>query len=241
MAQYVCRYRKGGELRWVGHLDLKRTLERALRRAALPLELTQGHNPHPKLSYGPPMPMGVTGEAEVFSLHLREALPADNVKERLNVQLPAGFEVMDAWIVPGYKRRETFGELDVAEYRVTMPTAVSVAEVQERLQALLARDQLVVTRRGEHEEREIDVRPMLLSARAEEAGEGRVALHLRLRTGSHGGAKPGEIVALLGACDPEAARIHRAGLYAGAEAPPPEAPRPQTALRRTWGRPRRGH
>ncbi|MBE9566917.1 MAG: DUF2344 domain-containing protein, partial [Proteobacteria bacterium] len=63
MAQLVCRYRKGNEVRWLSHLDVKRTLERAMRRAELPLVLTRGYNPHLKLSLGPPLPLGATGDA----------------------------------------------------------------------------------------------------------------------------------------------------------------------------------
>ena len=240
MAQYVCRYRKGEELRWIGHLDLKRTLERALRRAQMPLELTQGHNPHPKLSYGPPLSLGVTGEAEVFSLYLQEAVTVEEVKRRLNEQLPPGFSVVDVWLVPGYKKKETFGELDLAEYVATLPTALPVEEVQDRLSGLLAREELLVTRHGEHEDRELDVRPMILSLRAEEGGDEQAVVRMRVQTGSHGGARPQEIVTLLGLCEPEVARIHRVGVYTGAEAPPPTAPRPQTGLRRKWGRARRG-
>lgn len=59
-----------------------------MRRAQLPLALTQGHNPHPKLSLGPPLPVGVTGEAELLAVHLDTALSPDVVKERLNSQLP---------------------------------------------------------------------------------------------------------------------------------------------------------
>ncbi len=179
MAQYVCRYRKGEELRWIGHLDLKRTLERALRRAQLPLELSQGHNPHPKLSYGPPMPLGATGESELFSLSLSQALTAEEVTRRLNEQLPPSFEVIDAWVVPGYKKKETFGELDIAEYVVTLPTVLTITEVRDRLGALLAQEELIVSRQGEHETRELDVRPMILSLSAEQVGEGEVAVRTR--------------------------------------------------------------
>ncbi len=120
MGQFICRYRKGDEVRWISHLDLKRTLERAMRRAELPLELTKGHNPHPKLSFGPPLPLGATGEAELLALHLSEATGPAEVKERLNRQLPPGLEVIEAWAVPAHRKKETFGEVDVAEYRITI-------------------------------------------------------------------------------------------------------------------------
>lgn len=237
MAQYICRYRKGEPLRWIGHLDLKRTLERALRRARLPLELTQGHNPHPKMSFGPPLPLGATGEAEVFSVHLAEPLTAEALKERLGAQLPAGFDLTDVWIVPGYKKRETFGEIDVAEYRVTVESELSLAEVETRIRELLAREVIRVERGGERPEREVDVRPHLLALRAEATGEDEVTLIMKLRTGSHGGARPQEIVALLGLGDPERrVSICRTALAVEGEVAPE---RTKQGLRRKWGRTRK--
>ena len=236
MAQYVFRYGKGEPLRWIGHLDLKRTLERALRRARLPLELTQGHNPHPKMSFGPPLPLGATGEAEVFSLHLAQPLTAEQLKERLSTQLPAGFDLTDVWIVPGYKKKETFGDIDVAEYRVTVATDLSLAEMHARIRDLLARDEVMVERGGERPERNVDLRPLILALRAEETSEDEVVLTMRLRTGSHGGARPQELVALLGLDDPDGTvRICRTMLAVGGEAPPEQ---PKSGLRRKWGRTR---
>jgi radical SAM-linked protein len=237
MAQYICRYRKGEPLRWIGHLDLKRTLERALRRARLPLELTQGHNPHPKMSFGPPLPLGATGEAEVFSLHLTEPLTAEALIERLRAQLPAGFDTTDVWTVPGYKKRETFGDINIADYRVVVATELSLAEIHARVRDLLAREEIIVERGGERPERAVDLRPMILTLWAESRGEDEVELIMKLRTGSHGGARPQEVVTLLG-LDPSdrATRICRTALGAEGE-PLPERPKP--GLRRHWGSTRR--
>jgi radical SAM-linked protein len=238
MPQYICRYEKGEPLRWIGHLDLKRTLERALRRASFVLELSQGHNPHPKLSFGPPLPLGATGGAEVFAVHLAEPLLAGTFKERLAAQLPPGFELSEVWIVPGYKKKETFGDLDVAEYQVRVETDTPRPELERRVQELLARDEVTVSRGGERPEREVDLRPMILSLRVEEGEPGWAELHMRLRTGSHGGARPQELVELLGLDVPERlVRIHRTTVYVGGEAPPA---RPQPAPRLRWGRRRGG-
>ncbi len=237
MAQLICRYRKGNQVRWISHLDLKRTLERAMRRARLPLALSQGHNPHPKLSLGPPLPLGATGDAELFAVQLTEALDPEDVKQRLNEQLPPGLQVVEVWGLPRHKKRETFGEIDVAEYRVTVEAEADPGEVHRRVEELLARKELIVHRGGERPERTVDVRPRILSLSAAPVRPGEVALHMRLRTGSHGGARPQEVVALLG-LDGGERRIdyHRVGLYAAAQ--PGAAPR-KGPLRR-WARSRAG-
>jgi radical SAM-linked protein len=240
VAQVICRYRKGEQVRWISHLDLshldlKRTLERAMRRAQLPLLFSQGHNPHPKLSLGPPLPLGATGDAELLAIHLTEALDPDEVKERLNKQLPPSLEIVEVWQLPRYKKKETFGEIDVAQYRVTVQGEADLGEVGGRVEALLAREELIVHRGGERPERTVDVRPFILSLAAAGAKERGVELDMRLRTGSHGGVRPQEVVGLLG-LDGDDRRIiyHRIGLYAGAQA----AVAPRKGALRRWTRSR---
>jgi len=235
MAQFVCRYRKGDEIRWISHLDLKRTLERAMRRAQLPLELTEGYNPHPKLSFGPPLPLGATGEAEVFALRLCEAMSPADVKERLNRQLPAGLEIVEAWAVPRHKKKETFGKLDVAEYRITVSGAFEAEEIAARVRKLFESEELLVRRGGKRPEREVDLRPMILSLDVAAAGADGIELHARLQTGSHGGARPQEVVDLLGLGNEERlVSYRRTGLYVSSAVSPP---RPGGMWRR-WARSR---
>ncbi len=239
MPQYICRYRKEGELRWISHLDLMRTLERAMRRAQLPLELSQGHNPRPKLSFGPPLPLGASGEAELFAVHLTEPWTAEVLKQRLGAQLPTGLELVDVWTVPGYKKKETFGDLDMADYLVTIRDGASAGDIEARIADLLSQEELTVERGGDRPERIVDIRPMILLLRARQAGPGQVEVRMRLQTGSHGGARPQEVVALLGEGEPERlVQVHRIALYAAGEASTPAPQTESTAPRRRWGRSR---
>ena len=236
MAQFVCRYRKQEQVKWISHLDVKRTLERAMRRADLPLALTQGHNPHLKLSLGPPLAVGVTGDGELFAIHLEAALPPDALKERLNAQLPTGLAVTETWVVPAYRKKETFGEIDVAEYRVAIQGGPAPDVMQSRIAALLGSPQLVVQRGGERPERSVDLRPLIVSLQLADGSNDRIELRMRLRTGSHGGARPQEIIVLLGIEEGESlVTYHRTGIYASAEAAPRGAARPGRRWAQTRG------
>ena len=62
---------KGGLLRFVGHLDVMRTLQRALRRAEIPLCYSQGFNPHPLMGFASPLALGCTGEQELMEIKNR--------------------------------------------------------------------------------------------------------------------------------------------------------------------------
>lgn len=230
MAQFVCRYRKGEQARWISHLDVKRTLERALRRAGLPLALTLGHNPRAKLSFGPPLPLGATGEGELLTLHLKEAIDPGDIKDRLGAKLPSGLEMVEVWHVPTYRKKETLGDIDVAEYEVTARGVVGIDELRSRIEQLLHETELVVARGGERPERNVDIRPHLLNLEVRELAGGDVALDMRLRTGSHGGARPHEVAALLGLDEEHVIRYHRARLYASAKTQAPG----RSGLRRRW-------
>jgi len=235
MAQIICRYRKGEEARWISHLDVKRTLERAMRRAQLPLSLTEGHNPHLKLSLGPPLSVGITGDAELFAIHLDSAVAPDALKERLNAQLPPGLQALEAWVVPGYRKKETFGEVDVAEYRVTVRGGPSGEELAVRVVELLGRAELIVQRGGDRPERSVDLRPLVLTLSVTGSRDDEVEMRMRLKTGSHGGARPQEIVELLGLGEGDSmVRYHRTGLYASAQ----ETARPAAQVRRRWSQTR---
>lgn len=234
MAQFVCRYRKAGEVRWISHLDLKNTLERALRRAELALELTQGYNPRPKLSFGPPLPLGATGEGELFAVHLAEATDPDELKRRLNEQLPPGLEILEAWALPGHRKKETFGNVDVAEYRISLLNG-DADDLADRVEKLLASEELIVHRGGNRPERDVDVRRHILGLEVGHTAAGEVEIRARLRTGSHGGARPQEIIALLGVEEEKTpVRYERTGLYVAGDAPP----RRTGGVWRRWSRSR---
>src|SRR4051812_1089962 len=62
------RFAKRGDLRLVSHHDLMRCLERALRRAAIPMAASQGFNPRPKIMFPLALALGIEGDREVVEL-----------------------------------------------------------------------------------------------------------------------------------------------------------------------------
>jgi len=94
------RFRKSGDLRLVSHLDLMRSFERMLRRAALPFRMTQGFHPTPRLVLAQSLPLGVIGHNEVLDLELNEEVAPDEVLRRLREQAPPGIEFLSAVRLP---------------------------------------------------------------------------------------------------------------------------------------------
>ncbi len=77
-----------GVLRYVGHLDVVRTWERALRRASIPLAYSEGFNPQPRLFFAAALPLGATGQREIVDVVLAESMAPEAFHARVQPHLP---------------------------------------------------------------------------------------------------------------------------------------------------------
>lgn len=215
--QLCLQYSKGEEARFLSHLDLMRAMERAFRRAQLPLAFSEGFNPHPRVAYASALAVGVTSEGEYLDLQLEEDLSAKEVVERLKVVLPAGLKILA--VVPVTKRKESLMALiNLARYRVEIPLlqAVEQKEVEEMITQILSRSTYLVLRQGKKGERQVDIRAGLLQLQGWLENK-KLVLQMDVQTGSQGNIKPEEVVKMVKELSPlqlgENLRIHRVGLY----------------------------
>ncbi|MCX5986417.1 MAG: TIGR03936 family radical SAM-associated protein [Chloroflexi bacterium] len=89
-------FTKLGPLRFIGHLDLARVWERAVRRARLPVAYTHGFTPRPRIAFAAPLSLGAVGLRERVDIHLAESISPEDVITALRSQLPPGCEICDA-------------------------------------------------------------------------------------------------------------------------------------------------
>ena len=83
-------------MKFISHLDLMRLFMRALRRAELPIKMTEGFSPHPKISLKRALKLGVESENEEAAFTLKESFNHEDFEDRLNKQLPEGIRVRGA-------------------------------------------------------------------------------------------------------------------------------------------------
>ena len=91
--RYRFVFRKGGRERFLSHLETLGVIQRALRRSGLPLRYTRGFHPHPRLSMGPSLAVGIEGLREFFDVELtgRAGIRAEDFEDLL----PAGIGIVD--------------------------------------------------------------------------------------------------------------------------------------------------
>lgn len=164
------RFRKQGRAKYISHLDLTRTMTRAVRRAGLPVWYTEGFNRHPYLTFSAPLSLGFEGMAESMDFRLVEEIPMEDVVARLNAVLPEGLTVCSA-SEPVMKA----GEIAAARYRLTFSGDTG------RLRDFLAQSAVTVQKRSKKGvTKEIDLKPSLERADIREREDGTVEVELTL-------------------------------------------------------------
>ena len=125
-------------VKYVGHLDMHRAWERAIRRAGLPLAYTQGFNPQARLQFAAALPVGFTGQGEVADVFLNEALDPAEFLSRLTAALPPGIRPLRAEPV-AREVPSLQSQVCGARYRVEVETGEPDAAFVARLDDFLAR------------------------------------------------------------------------------------------------------
>lgn len=164
-----------------------RLLERALRRAQIPVSMTKGFNPRLKLSFPLALQLGVEGLNEIMELELSEWIKPSVFKERVDKQLPHGIEMT----LPEIISRHDKSKIVSVVYNVILKQ--SEIPNNEDITNILKNDILNVIRTKGLERKSINIRPSIISIESTESG-----LLLCVKIMERGTGKPMEILKSLG-------------------------------------------
>ena len=140
----LLEFTKGPSLRWISHLDLIKLFEKAIRRATLPVALSQGFNPRPKMSIALPLPVGVSSDGEYMELELAEQMDHKELCDRFNRQLPTDMKILKAMNL-SENSPSVMSQVETSNYRIHVPHANEVGdEVANAIQNLLAKHEIMI-------------------------------------------------------------------------------------------------
>ena len=180
----VFRYRvlctKAEDAAFMGHLQMKKILERAFRRAGLPLNFSEGNNPEPKISFGQPVPLDVESTSEMFDVELTEHIDPKEIVERVNPFLPDGMALYRAR--PVSPKAPSIGEaLTGVRYRVDLGPLLgrySYADVRRRIESFLSKTDVPFRKERKGKVRIVNLREFVEDVRLME--DGRLQLDARV-------------------------------------------------------------
>ena len=166
------RYAKRGRLRFTSHRDFQRALERALRRADVPMAYSAGFTPHPKVSYANAASTGAASDAEYVELQVAARCDPGALRTALDDALPVGLDVLDVVEAgPG----ALADRLTASEWEVTLPDA-DPDDVRAAVTAFVAAEHVEVERLTKSGRRRLDARAAVRSIEVVDPQEARSEL-----------------------------------------------------------------
>lgn len=156
------RYAKRGRARFASSRDFSRALERALRRAGIPMAFSSGFSPHPRISYANASPTGAATESEYLELGLAAILDPGHVRDALNAAMPDGLVILD---VVEARPGALADRLTASRWEILLGDA-DPDELEGAVAELLAAEHVEVERMAKTGLRRFDVRGAVISLTA---------------------------------------------------------------------------
>ncbi|MEG1255147.1 TIGR03936 family radical SAM-associated protein [Clostridium sp.] len=159
--RYLIKYTKEGEIKFVSHLDLMRTIQRIIRRSKLPIEYSKGFNPHMTISIAQPLSVGVYSSGEYLDAVLTDELAEKDILDMLNENTVSGVKFLDVTKVEkkeGVKSPQAMAAIDGAKYTIKIKLNEGVNIDFNSIMSLPQWEILKKTKSGE---KEVDIRPLV--------------------------------------------------------------------------------
>lgn len=179
------RFKKEGRAKYISHLDLNRCMQRALRRADIPIWRTQGFNPHTYIVFALALSLFYESDSEIMDAKLDEEMPFDEVKERLAAQMPEGVVIMQ--VEPPQMK---LADIGFASYSVILEFyEKSRSELEDMLKKMLLSDEIMIEKVTKRKTLEINIKDILADAKIE-ISDGQIKIVATLPAGAENSLNP---------------------------------------------------
>lgn len=192
------KYTKSGHLKFIGHLDVMRFFQKAVKRAGLDIAYSQGFSPHQLMSFAAPLALGVTSEGEYFDAEFNSLVSSDEFVRRFNEQMVDGMAVNDVVLLPD-NAKNSMSIVAGSDYHVTILEKDNDAnwkirkeKLLEAVPHLLEKDTIEVLRKTKKNEKVEDIKPGIFKLSIDED-----KIYMFLATGSEYNLKPESVMEAL--------------------------------------------
>lgn len=224
------RFRKYGVMKFIGHLDIMRYFQKAMRRAEIAICYSEGFSPHQIMSFAAPLGVGITSDGEYLDIEVHETRSSKESLRVLNETMVEGVECTE-YVKLADNAKTAMSIVAAADYDLYFkegyePPATLETFRQGLIDFFVTPKEVLVTKLTKKSEKVMDLKQLVYDFRVEERkredGTGVPSFYLMVSTGSTDNVKPEMVVeALFNAMglsyEPEAIQIHRRDVYAAAE------------------------
>ena len=162
----LATFEKTERLRHIGHLDIMRAMQRALRRSGLPVSYSKGFNPHILLTFASALSVGAAGECEIMEATLEEDVAPEAFMTAMNAALPPEMQLTSAHPIDE-RRPASMAMVQAASYDIKVLDTEASAKLREALPAFLEQREIITERKTKSGVKPCDIRPLLLETSME--------------------------------------------------------------------------
>ncbi len=188
MSNYVLKYKRGNEVKYISHLDFVRFIQRVIRRAELPMLFSSGFNPHPLINIALPLSVGVTSDGELMRIGLDGDFNEQFVMDTINKTLPPGFEIIGIKKVEG--KEINFNKINKAIYQCNCELE---KETKVDIPSFLSNTSLLVMKKSKSGIKEADIRPHIHSLECTQE-KNNITLKMCIDAGNNYNLKPDTVI-----------------------------------------------
>ena len=188
------KFAKTGVMKYVGHLDIMRYFQKAMRRAQIPIKYSEGFSPHQIMSFAAPLGVGITSEGEYMDIEVTEQIASEAALQALNDTMVDGMQVLQFVYLPE-KCENAMASVKAASYRIRYKKE-GLCTFSEREMQVFLRDfytnaaQIMITKKTKKGERTLDLKPLIYDLTVKSGEDGQICYDLTVSTGSVDNIKP---------------------------------------------------
>ena len=222
MIKIRIKFRKYGVMRFIGHLDIMRYFQKAIRRAEIDICYSEGFSPHQIMSFAAPLGVGITSDGEYLDIEVNSTRSSAEAIQALNDTMVEGVEITGYVKLPDNAKTAmsiaAAADYDLF-YKEGYEAPLSVTELQDGiLHFFKEQKEVLITKKTKKSEKVMDLKALVYDFEVCER-DGKPCFYLKLSTGSSDNLKPELVVASLYefmgiSYDENAIQIHRRDVYA---------------------------
>lgn len=216
------KFRKWGAMKFIGHLDMMRYFQKAMRRANIDICYTEGFSPHQIMSFAAPLGVGITSDGEYFDIEVHTSLSSRDAIHALNIVMVEGVEITSYVKLPD-DAKTAMSIVAAADYRISYKDGYDSPYTASQWHEAIKREfadaeTFPIVKKTKKSEREVDLKPLVYACSVSER-DGRPEFFLSVSTGSTDNIKPELVLSsIYEKCGltyrEEALQIHRVEVYA---------------------------
>ena len=178
------KFKKHGCMKFIGHLDVMRYFQKAIRRADIDIAYSEGFSPHMIMSFAAPLGVGLTSEGEYVDLQVNSCASSKAAVDALNSVMVEGMEVVSFKLLPE-NVKNAMSSVAAADYFVKWREGYAPENWEEKFNAFLQKEEMLIVKKTKRSEAEVDLKPMLYKTELRDGG-----IFMQVACGSVNNLKP---------------------------------------------------